>query len=101
MLLGETLRKRRTKRKNYLSRRVPIQNGNCHAVQTALISPRSENHNDQKTNLTKIISRSFGCCLYRNLEISHKKAALEMRPERGALKAFFLWALQVPDTGRK
>src|SRR5258706_395694 len=37
----------------------------------------------------KIISRSFGCCSPRNLGNFARKTALDARPIRGALKAFF------------
>jgi hypothetical protein len=57
--------------------------------------------NDQKTHLTKIISRSFGCCPSRNLGNFAQKTALEVRPSRGALKAFFCGPSEVPVMGRK
>jgi hypothetical protein len=57
--------------------------GSIHPSQSsppALFSPRSEIQNNQKTNLTKTISRSFGCCPLRNLGISTRRQRLSPFP---------------------
>jgi hypothetical protein len=61
----------------------------------------AKNQNDQKTYLTKIILRSFGCCPHRNLGNFVQETAFEARPSWGALKAFSCGPSEVPDVGRK
>jgi hypothetical protein len=54
-----------------------------------------------ENKFNQIISRSFGCCPSRNLGNFAQKTALEVRPSRGALKAFFCGPSEVPVMGRK
>jgi hypothetical protein len=52
-------------------------------------------------NTKKLISRSFGCCLQRNLGNFARKTALDARPTWGVLKAFFRGPSEVPVVRRK